>query len=220
MEFDASDFTLSEIIRINKENLEKKFLRLTIENTEYVIFIDYISTTMMHIRTYVKNSYLNENNPIERETINPNYPSEKENIDYNNYYFNYIHYLDIISMNHHIAISELSDRANEFLNLLLKNKEMILLLSANIELKKLETPISHFEKKFSEIIKEICLRNIDADKKLQMKLEEIRQQKIEAKKALEDLKEKEKENNIKQEEFKKEIGSYKPKNSSDYNIRW
>ena len=61
MEFDTSDFTLSEIIRINKENLEKKFLRLNIENTEYVLFIDYISPTMMHTRTYVKNSYLNEN---------------------------------------------------------------------------------------------------------------------------------------------------------------
>ena len=165
MEFDTSDFTLSEIIRINKENLEKKFLRLNIENTEYVLFIDYISPTMMHTRTYIKNSYLNENNPIERVTINLNYPSEKENIDSNNYYFYYSNYLDIISRNHHITISELSDRANEFLNLLLKNKEMLSLLSANIELKKLEKPISPFEKKFSETIKEICFSSIDADKK-------------------------------------------------------
>ena len=97
---------------------------------------------------------------------------------------------------------------------------MLSLLSANIELKKLEKPISPFEKKFSETIKEICFSSIDADKKLQMRLEEIRYQRIEDEKAIQKLKEKEQENEIKKEEFKKEIGSYKPKNSSDYNIRW
>lgn len=220
MDFDASYFTLSEIIRVNKKNLEKKFLRINIENTEYVIFIDYVATTMMYIETCVKNSYIDENNPIEQEIIKYNQMFGKENIDFNNPYSYYRPYLSEIFMKYHFTISELSDRANDFLNLLIKKNEMIKLLSRRIEFKTLEDPISSFDRKFSEIIKEICIRNINADKKLQMRLEEIRNERIETERAIEQLRIKEQENEIKKEEFKKEIGSYKPKNSSDYNIRW
>lgn len=193
MKFNLADFTLNEIIIVNREYLIGKFFKIHVENKDYVFLITRVGVSLMNIEIYNINRQINEKNPIEYEIINYNQQYESFNVDFfipETFYHDF--YLGNFIENYEFELSELSDKTINLLHSYYEEDILIMLISNDILYKNLKNPRNIFEEEFSKFIKDICLNEIMNNTDLQIELKNMKEyrekQKDELEKHMENLK--------------------------------
>ena len=174
MKFNPNDFSLNEIIHVNKDYFEGKFFKLHVKNKDYVIFISRVGVALIDFEVYNIKHQIDIKYPIEHELICFN---EQWDIPVN--FFNpesYYHdlYLGDFLDNYEFELDILKDETIDYLHFFYVNENLIHLISNSILYKSLKKPTNSFEEKFSKFIVEICLNRINDNEYLLKKLMNIK----------------------------------------------
>ena len=203
MTFNASDFTLNEIISVNKDFLLGKLFKLHVQNKDYVIYISKVAASFIEIHVYNMKHQSNDNEPIEYG-IKRYHQKLKEWEDY--FYFRL--YLGDILQNYDFELSEISKKTADVLDFFYKYDNLIMLMSNSVYYKDLKEPSNKFERRFSKLISEICLRRINDDVALQKILLSKKQAKEREKEELRIYRKNLEKRNREMEEKYRDVNSY------------
>ena len=203
MTFNASDFTLNEIISVNKDFLLGKLFKLHVQNKDYVIYISKVGSSLMEIHVYNMKHQSNDNNPLEYG-IKRYHQKLKDLEDY----FYHRLYLGDILQNYDFELSEISKKTADILDLFYKNDNLVKLISNSIYYKDLKEPSNKFERRFSKLITEICLKRIKDDFILQKILLSMKRDKEKQKEELKIYRKNIEKHNREMEEKYRDVNSY------------
>lgn len=192
MDFDISDFRVSELIKISRETFDCSLLQLIVNNKPYIVLFSPFRNTSIVVKVYTT------------RTGEKDFPKLKNILNRDG-----------------VKLTELKNTEGLILKLFFKDGTA-LLVREFIDLRKLDYPQTDFQRELGEFIREMFLKKMAIDENLLNKVVDIiteKEMKEIKQKQLDDymkkVRENEKRNVISTDNLYNER-----KNASSYHIRW